>query len=1015
MSDGDSSNGGFANLSSDDEQDRFTGRLPRHQYSTVDNDDDDDCGDYDSDDDYDNDVDYKYRRRRRLTKEQATYGIFARNDSSEDERGRRRPKRSRQMNLEGAAPLFVKGKVELQDEQTQERKETNDTLRQQQMTERETVIAVGTDDNDNDVDREAARKQEEANHYFLNLVNRAKGKSRMGLGDDGTRVSEQANPVHSDHGDSSTLSLSHDNSQRPARSTVPISGRPGLGSSAADFFGAEPQLKNPNLGKWEKHTKGIGMKLLAKMGYSGSGGLGSKRRKEAGDAGITAPIEVKVRPANLGLGYGNFKEVTHSNKNKEIRSRTRDESTSFADRGVADEMTTTSSSALPTTTELLDQKSWKRGHAQSSLRKRQRREVVAYTSLLEQTHTTTKIIDMRPPEDRPVQGDSEAKEVALAQELLHNLSFMLSTYDNKLFSASHFVKATKQKLEKVSLDLGNIEEKRIDSENRIKKLQRLQSITNQIETLRKDHSADSFRQLKTLVEEIGDTFTDWERKELKLWETMISPVLGDYINDQLNDWSPLSGDINMAKKIISSILTLSSLASFGDDSEVRRLRRSLVMQYLLPTVKKGFESLDWNPMDDVIVGVDLYQVLDDELRRAENETEEEEEEPGQKVFDHVFGHVNTLSETLPLWQLLRRVLIYETVHERLSRSLSQWKPILDSKNQLSRRLDLWIMPWLCFFDDSTLVSGLVSECKRKLRTSLTYLNKYLSKDKDFFNACVAAITPWQTIFKPETIHGMLSTTVTPRIARSISKSNDIVQLKEDGSKSFGVITSVYEWHTRGLLSDHEFLSLIEGEVLPLFVSYLFEKMAGGSSSTELADMYAQFKLRLLTWTSGSKKKSTYFLLRNDEWVCRYLLGAIEIIASSDTSKDIEHLCPVRTNYRSVLARRLSEDRKRAAEELLRMDAGFVGATGNGMDARVRLNREQGVVPTFREVVEEFAREKDIAFQPRGGTKGFVDGKQTFLFGRTPIYLDSNVVFAETSRGIWSSFSLDELAARELQE
>jgi hypothetical protein len=58
-----------------------------------------------------------------------------------------------------------------------------------------------------------------------------------------------------------------------------------------------PRSHQDGFGAFEKHTRGIGLRLLTKMGYEGKG-LGIEGQ------GIVNPIKAVERPRYLGLGYG---------------------------------------------------------------------------------------------------------------------------------------------------------------------------------------------------------------------------------------------------------------------------------------------------------------------------------------------------------------------------------------------------------------------------------------------------------------------------------------------------------------------------------------------------------------------------------------------------------------------------------------------------------------------------------------------------------------------------------------
>ena len=71
----------------------------------------------------------------------------------------------------------------------------------------------------------------------------------------------------------------------------------------------KPAKFDRNFGKWEKNTKGFGMKMLMKMGFKG--------RLGKFEQGTTVPIAVKERRKNAGLGADGH-EAVHLKQNKEF-------------------------------------------------------------------------------------------------------------------------------------------------------------------------------------------------------------------------------------------------------------------------------------------------------------------------------------------------------------------------------------------------------------------------------------------------------------------------------------------------------------------------------------------------------------------------------------------------------------------------------------------------------------------------------------------------------------------------
>ena len=813
------------------------------------------------------------------------------------------------------------------------------------------------------------------------------------------------------------------------------------GMDFPDSFGKQEPLKeesltiDPNLGKWQKHTKGIGLKLLAKMGYKGSGGLGSNRLKAkeasspAKDApvevsevkkGISRPIEVVVRPANLGLGFGNFKEASQLKVNRRIEAEVRgielpDKKIRTEDDSKDSWGPASKSSAFPSTDELLLQKPWKRGAA----RRTKKPVVISFTELLEREKSQAQngpvILDMRGPSEGIANKNTEGGKPALAEELLYNISFLLNTHENRIHSSSHFLKSMERKVESLKSDIEDSERQIRGGKERTGKIEIVLALLDQVNLLAREPEAieaeaKKAKKVHEMIHQLLGIFSEEERIQLKFWEVLAPALLSPIINSQISKWDPL-GDLDRSKEIFRSVSQLCSDLSLDEMAHVaaRAMRQSIFQYQILPKIKLALESSRWQPTVDWDKALNLYEALQESIKEIgafpSSRVPQVEDDVG------IFTAADSEDTADPdLSEVIKLEIIMDSVYPKIASSLRHWKPTLsEDGTRLMSSLDQWILPWAVHLDHHALLPTLLSDCRRKLKTALAYLQKTISDDSMFLRVCIDTLIPWSRALQQESIYNLTSSNVTPRLSRFLSKGS----IRRDGKKQdWSGFETLVQIHVEGLISDIEYLGLLESDICCNWAERIHALLCDGWDTTEAAENYWLWKRKLFATTtySGSDAssppiRSSSRLLYDDERICGIFYSVLKIIQAASRSdfSVLDDLRPLRTNFHVALAQRLKARKQQVEESLLQAESKNVGETA----ARIRLQRRNIHTPTFRDVVEEFASENEILFQPRLGANSTIDGKQVFLLGKTPIYLDSDVVFAFKDNE-WRPSSLEQL-------
>ncbi len=447
-------------------------------------------------------------------------------------------------------------------------------------------------------------------------------------------------------------------------------GTQGIGMVKSGKTVTAPEKKA--VGTFEVHTKGIGAKLLSKMGWKQGQGLGKDGK------GLSQPLEATLRPKRQGMGFGNRREPSLAPKEEEVK---KEEKTVDVQQ---------------------EARAWRKKRADSKLQEKKQifktvDDVLASSDGTAKSSIQT-IIDMRGPQKRVIH-DVGAEGALLERqhqvyddgplpELQHNMRLLVDLNEaeiKKVHARITHSQNTKTLLEKERLRL---RQQKSSADARRENLARAVSHATKIRDA-------IHRGMDSLSAESRNIFSETRAilgKEYYTYQfhLLAAAVIQRQLVQQARMWSPLA-DPTMLLPQISEWKALitpddhSNVFYSDEDVNIDRLFSSsdpfvmLIVDVVLPRLRSDIQS-SWDPKDsdsleafldswrtilpsDVILYVMQHAVLP-KLRAAV--------ETWDPLVDEVAPHTWLLpplpylgNHAKDLWPIVRMKFVS---------SLSQWHP-----------------------------------------------------------------------------------------------------------------------------------------------------------------------------------------------------------------------------------------------------------------------------------------------------------------------------------------------------
>ncbi|XP_068619561.1 septin-interacting protein 1 [Battus philenor] len=331
--------------------------------------------------------------------------------------------------------------------------------------------------------------------------------------------------------------------------------------------GIRPPNLGGNVGAWEKHTKGIGAKLLLQMGYQPGKGLGKDLQ------GISAPVEATVRKGRGAIGaYGPEKAAQKAKKEEEKRLKEKEEQ----EKGTNEKSC-----------------NWKKSH-KGRYFYRDAADVIQEGKPTMHTIGSSElarvpVIDMTGKQRRVLSGYHALRAAApryeheprrqlqhfSAPQLTHNLQLVVDSCEQDIIQNARELQAAEDEIVVLERDLDECN-KKLEEEDCV--LKKVQSIIERIEELNKPDLS-----LETSYEVLADLKESFPLEyEMFSLGTIGGNIVSPLLSALLAKWDPLQ----QPEEPISIFLKWKKLLN-------EEAYNSLLWQHFVPRITTAAEV--WNP------------------------------------------------------------------------------------------------------------------------------------------------------------------------------------------------------------------------------------------------------------------------------------------------------------------------------------------------------------------------------------------------------------------------------------